>query len=236
MQDLSGTPTVRIGRFHVSRDAAIEIVRRYVAAPHHHDRRKPHGFDIYDTYRADTRYDPLDQPDLLAPVLLGVQNLSTNAYRWLTSRLGTINAVLDRIGPRDSLGDPEPDLAPLGDLFSVLDDESPDGVRMTILSKILHRKRPRMIPLWDAHSLTCYSRGYSPVPEQRGRTRSAYAVNVARAMHADLRAARPLWQEMTTLSTDPELTELRALDIIAWTLGQRPELAAAPTGYAGGLL
>jgi hypothetical protein len=233
MQDLSSSSTVQVGRFHVPRDTAIEIVRRYVAAPNPHDRRMPHGFDIYDTYRAGTRHQPLDQADLLAPVLLGVQNLSTNAYRWLTSRLEPLNAVLDRISPAASLNFPDPDLTPLADLFAILDDDSRDGVRMTILSKILHRKRPRMIPLWDSHSLTCYSRGHDcPVPEQRRRSRAAYALEITRAMHADLRAAQPLWEELTSLSTDPELTELRALDIIAWTLGQRPELAITAEVYA----
>jgi len=227
MQHLASTPAVTVGRFRVSRDVAIEIVRRYVAAPRPLDRRKSHGFDIYDAYRADSRYTPLDQPDLLVPVLLGAQTLTPNAYRWLTGRLDEINAVLERIGPTASLCDPEPDLALLGELFSILDDDPSDGVRITILSKILHRKRPRIIPLWDAHSLACYSGVQGRVPHQRTLGRSAYAVQMARAMHEDLRATIPLWEELARLSAEPELTELRALDIIAWTLGRRPELATA---------
>jgi Family of unknown function (DUF6308) len=229
MQDQSSTPAVRVGRFLVARPAAVEIVSRYIARPNPNDRRKPHAFDIYDAYRADTRHDPLDQADLLAPVLLGVQNLSPDAYRWLTGKIEPINEVLERIDPEVSLSDPEPALDPLYDLFSVLDDESRHGIRMTILSKILHRKRPRLIPLWDAHSLTCYSQGPAcPVPEQRGRSRRDYAVEITRCMHADLRAGKPIWEELSRLSGDRELTELRALDILAWTVGQHPELAAGP--------
>jgi len=226
MEDLLGEQALRVGRVVVSTHTATGIVRRYVADPNVHDRRKPQAFDIYDGYRAEQRFEPLDQADLLAPVLLGVQNLSPDAYRWLSYRLAPLNSALDRISPDASLSDPDPDLAPLADLFAVLDDTSRDGVRMTILSKILHRKRPRMIPLWDAHSLTCYSRGAAcPVPEQRGRSRQEYALTLARAMHADLRAAKPIWEDLATLSTRRELTELRALDILAWTLGQHPELS-----------
>ena len=227
MPDRPSTPTLlHVGRYRVPLETAVEVVRRYIAAPSLHDRRKPHAFDLYDAYRAENRYDPLDQPDLLAPMLLGVQNLSTNAYRWLTAQIAPINEILGRIDPETSLGDPDPDLTPLSDLFALLDDDSPYGVRMTILSKILHRKRPHLIPLWDQHSLTCYSGGSDcPVPEQRGRSRCEYALDITRAMHADLCTGKPLWAELTALSAAGELTELRALDIVAWTIGQRPELA-----------
>jgi hypothetical protein len=225
MEDQS-SPALRVGKFNVSRQNAVEIVRRYIAEPNPLDRRKAHAFDVYDAYRAQDRFAPLDQADLLAPVLLDVPNLSVSAYRWLTGQLAPLNRALDRIGTEASLSDPDPDLGPLADLFSLLDDTSRDGIRMTILSKILHRKRPRMIPLWDTHSLTCYSRGEAcPVPEQRGGTRQEYALDVTRAMHADLRAGKPLWEEVARLSTGRELTELRALDIVAWTLGKHPELA-----------
>ena len=226
MDDELSDPTLRVGRVGVSARTAGDIVRRYVAEPNVNDRRKAHAFDCYDAYRAEQRFEPLDQADLLAPVLLNVTTLSLDSYRWLTAKLPALNAALDRIDPEASLADPEPDLSPLADLFAVLDDSDRDGVRMTVLSKILHRKRPRLIPLWDAHSLTCYSRGEAcPVPEQRGRSRQEYALTLTRAVHADLRAGRSIWARLTQLSPRRELTELRALDIIAWTLGQHPELA-----------
>jgi len=228
MQDRADDLTLRVGRVNLPVRTATEIVRRYVAEPQLHDRRRAHPFDVYDAYRAEQRYQPLDQPDLLAPVLLHVQSLSVDAYRWLTGQLAPLNRALERISPDASLMDPDPDLSPLADLFAVLDDPARDGVRMTILSKILHRKRPRMIPLWDAHSLTCYSRGEScPVPEQRGGSRQEYALTLTRAIHADLRAGKAHWEELCALATGRELTELRALDIVAWTVGRHPELAMA---------
>jgi hypothetical protein len=103
-------------------------------------------------------------------------------------------------------------------LFSVLDSGKVLGVGGTTLSKVLHRKRPGLIPLRDrfVHKVYIPSR----IGRSSDRTWVEYFRLLAVEMQADLRASPAEWQALTTIPADDQLTPLRALDILAWQLGK----------------
>ena len=81
-----------------------------------------------------------------------------------------------------------PELALLGELFSVLDsDDLPVNARGSILAKVMHRKRPAFIPLYDRFVDYCY-RGAddAPVAKDRKRTWREFLPLLGQAIIDDL--------------------------------------------------
>lgn len=110
------------------------------------------------------------------------------------------------------------------ELFSVLDqiDTKPWGISGTTLSKVLHRKRPQAIPLHDAWVRTCYVSDDGPVPRAKDRTWGDYMGLVAQAMAHDLRTQPHQFAMLREASrAEPALTDLRVLDVVAWSQGRR---------------
>ncbi|GAA3598780.1 hypothetical protein GCM10022223_12700 [Kineosporia mesophila] len=207
---------LRIGRFSVSVAKAETWVRQYTA-----ERTRPvYAYPAYDGYRESERTGPLEDADLLAPVLLNVRP-TLESYYWLQSRLPVLNEALDRI-PRDASVH-DTDLNLLEPLFAVLDDNTRWGVQMTTLAKVLHRKRPGFIPLWDNQVRACYLGTDAPLQRVPSRSRGQFAVAVATAMRDDLAAAAPAWEALATIASEPATTPLRVLDIVAWNLGKDGE-------------
>ncbi len=68
----------------------------------------------------------------------------------------------------------EDDLVATAQAFAMLDYDRPPGVRLTKLAKVLHRKRPRLLPLYDRYVRACYCLpdGDRPavIPAVRGRS------------------------------------------------------------------
>ncbi|GAB6897059.1 DUF6308 family protein [Kineosporia succinea] len=216
---------LRIGRFSVSVVKAETWVRQYTA-----DTGRPrYAYPAYEDFRSGTRSGPLEDADLLAPVLLNAKP-TLEAYYWLQSQLPALNQALERIPEDASLTDASlsPDL--LEPLFGVLDGNTRWGVRMTTLSKVLHRKRPGFIPLWDGQVRACYYGTGAPVPPVQGRGSGAFAVAVATALREDLTADAETWAAVAALATEPAITPLRALDIVAWNLGAQGETVPVQTG------
>ena len=109
----------------------------------------------------------------------------------------------------------------LGDLAAVLDaTPRPPSVRLTTLFKVLHRKRPLLVPLYDQFVGACYL-GDSAFPLQRVRTRSwrDYAVAVATAVSQDLSTQEEAFADLHRIA--PQVTQLRLLDVLAWKVGRR---------------
>lgn len=101
------------------------------------------------------------------------------------------------------------------------------GAQGTVLAKVLHRKRPRFIPLYDDQVRSVYQDGPNPpVPPQPGRSWSEFIVLFAAAVQQDLRDEAQFWAEVTALAPGPKITPVRALDIVAWWAG-RPKLERA---------
>lgn len=90
-----------------------------------------------------------------------------------------------------------------------------DQVTVSLLTKVLHRKRPKAIPLVDRHVLD----RYRPVTGERTAVRSYPAI--VDAMRSDLRGGAAVqfsaMQAEIARRTGVELSALRLLDIALWT-------------------
>jgi hypothetical protein len=91
------------------------------------------------------------------------------------------------------------------------------GVRGTILSKVLHRKRPDLVPLYDSRIFESYT---APGAVERSAHRSwrDSMTLLLRQMRADLQAEAAPFAALVEVSADAgqPLTRLRILDVLVW--------------------
>ncbi len=219
---------VRIGGVMVDRGDALDHARRYLTDG------TGWAYPAYDAYERDRAAGPLTDADLLAPVLLNVNRMKIRTYEALQDKRAELDEHLARVPLDFDLADADTDeLAVLGDMFAVLDGPGVWGARGTVLAKVLHRKRPRFVPLYDEQVRGVYQNGEgAPVPPPPRRTRRAwrdFVVLYAAAVQADLRREADLWAEIAALAPDPPITPLRALDIVAWWAGQPGRARSAAT-------
>jgi hypothetical protein len=208
---------VMIGNRTVSTDDAVTHARQYLQTPGEH-----WAYPAYDGYLRATAAGPLTEADLLAPILLNVRHLSLRTYYGLLAEVPRLQGLLDRLSPDLTLGQAsDEDLDVIGQFFSGIDENRLHGASGTTLAKILHRKRPALIPLYDKQVGTCYQIGVdAPVPFVRGRRWDEFVPLFARAVQTDLIAGSAVWATIATLASDPPVTPLRALDIVAWHLAR----------------
>lgn len=187
---------------------------------------KPFAYPAYDGYPGSEGLDVGPQ-DLLAPSLLNVPLRSLRTYYGLLDLVPRLNERLNGIPPQLALADAQGDaLAHAADVFAVLDGpDAPVGASMTTLAKIVHRKRPAFLPLWDDHIAACYLRagadgGPRIQPDKRRSWRDFVALWLPE-LQADLREHREAWDALAGLTPQggPSITPLRALDIVGWHLG-----------------
>jgi hypothetical protein len=215
------TGVLRIGGVDVDRTSALDSARSYL------QRRDRFGYPAYDSFGSDGPW-RISDADIVAPVLLNAEMNSRTFYaldairphleRWLVDV--PLDARLVEAGPTE--------LAKLGDLFSVLDsDDLPVNARGSILAKVMHRKRPAFIPLYDRFVDYCY-RGAdeAPVAKDRRRTWQQFLPLLGAAIIDDLTNSADFFAEVAALANGPVITPLRALDIVAWHAG-RSRIGAA---------
>lgn len=161
--------------------------------------------------------------DLLAPALLNVNQNPIPAYYGLEALMGPLNQRLNDLPLNIELATAGSEtINQLVDLFGVLEERPTKYVKLVTLSKVLHRKRPELIPLFDAHIYWCYTlRPNPPLPEQPGRNYAGYRAAWLREVQKDLRSQLAQWKEIAAIAPGPQITPLRALDIIGWELGKR---------------
>jgi hypothetical protein len=204
--------TLLVGGRSVPRQAAFDYAKRYLTAG------EGFAYPSYDGYDIDRASEPLRDTDLLAPVLLNVRHLSVATFEQLLAQRDRMQATLDQLPVDLSLVDAEPEHEVLtARLFSVLDDQEIWGARGTVLAKILHRKRPALIPLYDRQVWSVYVP--TPVPRDPKRSWESFFRMFVPAVRADLRRELPFWQEVAALAPTVPITPLRALDIVAWWAG-----------------
>ncbi len=216
------TSVLRIGGVDVDRRSALESASSYLR------RRDRFGYPAYDSFGSEGGPWRISDADFVAPVLLNAEMNSRTFYaleairphleRWLVDV--PLDARLVEAGPAE--------LASLGDLFSVLDsDDLPVLARGSILAKVMHRKRPAFIPLYDRFVDYCY-RGAdeAPVPRDRRRTWRDFLPLLGAAIIDDLTTGADFFAEVAALANRPVITPLRALDIVAWHAG-RSRIGAA---------
>jgi hypothetical protein len=119
----------------------------------------------------------------------------------------------------------------LAHLFGILDDFSPNQVGLTKLSKVLHRKRPELIPLYDKNIRECYMRN-GGIPRAKRRTWKEFSLLLLPAIKHDLVSQMDRWLEIAALASGPAITPLRALDIIGWHIGGQKTVADEKIGSA----
>jgi hypothetical protein len=177
---------VRVGGREVAAGIAREWVRAYV-----NGEPGQFGYPSYDGYR--TNDDPMSlcDGDLLAPVLLNVQ-MKIRSFADLCGCRHDLETALRRV-PLDvdltSANDSA--LTSIGELFGVLDSTSrPRNVLGTTLAKVLHRKRPRLVPLYDEQVRRVYQDGdEAPLPYLVGRRWVEFMTVLASQMKRDLNEA-----------------------------------------------
>ncbi|MTD12649.1 hypothetical protein GIS00_01650 [Nakamurella sp. YIM 132087] len=218
---------VRIGGVGIDRALALDSARNYLS------RRDRFAYPAYDAFASSGGPWRISDADLVAPVLLNAEMNSRVFYAlealrphmedWL--RHIPVDARLVEAG--------EPELAQLGELFAVLDGgDIPLKARGAILAKVMHRKRPSFVPLYDRFIDHCYRRApQAPVPVDMRRTWRDFLPLLGAAITRDLRDSADFFDEVAALATEPLITPLRALDIVAWYAG-RTEVGA-PIWRAG---
>jgi hypothetical protein len=133
--------TVKIGGAILLRSEAFSAAEKYLSG------NGTYAYPAYDGFESQADPNRLTDGELLAPILLNVRP-TIRAYYSLQSTRPELENWLDTVDVDQRLDAQDVDLAHLGRLFGVLDKGLPD-VRGTTLAKVMHRKRPHFIPLYD---------------------------------------------------------------------------------------
>jgi hypothetical protein len=155
--------------------------------------------------------------DLLAPSLIGAE-VDRGRFALLREMLPALTGVADL--PTVPIEEADDDaIGQVADLFAVL-DEAPyagKGVRGTILSKVLHRKRPDLVPLYDSRIFESYT-APGAIPRAAHRTWREFMQLLCTQMREDLRTEAEAFDELVGVAGDAGalLTRLRILDILVW--------------------
>jgi hypothetical protein len=180
------------------------------------DPRNGYAYPSYD--RLVTNGSPvLVDGDLLAPALIGAE-VDRARFTLLREMLPALRGVAEL--PDVALENA--DAAVIGQvagLFAVL-DQAPyagRGVRGTIISKVLHRKRPDLLPLYDSRIFESYT-APGAIARAAHRNWREFMEVLCTQMRDDLRAERAAFDELVQVAADAgaPLTRLRVLDILVW--------------------
>lgn len=132
----------------------------------------------------------------------------------LMERRSAIETALRRIGPEVSLGDPDSQIPwdALHDLYSAA--EGVRGIGLAKLTKALHKKRPRLIPMLDS-VVAGYLRSVDSIPSGGG---VATATALTRGYKRDLDANREALEcvRRKLEARGYVLTLCRILDLYTW--------------------
>lgn len=171
------------------------------------------GYDTLVTNGAAT----LVTGDLLAPTLLEahVDPARFGALAEMLPQLEGVGALPP--GPLAEASDD--DVARVAALFAVLDAEHyrRRGIRGTIVSKVLHRKRPDLIPLYDSRIDAGY-RASGRIPHDPTRSWVAFMDLLCRLMREDLQREADGFADLVAFAAEKgaALSPLRVLDILVW--------------------
>lgn len=155
--------------------------------------------------------------DLLAPSLLEA-HIDSSRFGVLVEMLPRLAGVGD-LPPRSLAAATDDDIASVAQLFAILDTDRyrRRGVRGTVVSKVLHRKRPDLVPLYDSRIDAGY-RASGQIPHDPHRHWVAFMDLLCRLMREDLQREEKRFAELVEFAAglDAHLTELRVLDILVW--------------------
>ncbi len=180
------------------------------------DLRNGYSYPAYD--RLVTNGGPeLVDGDLLAPILMGV-HIDGGRFALLREMLPALEAVAEL--PEVSLQDADDDhVMCVAGLFGILDEPryAGRGVRGTIVSKVLHRKRPDLVPIYDSRIFEAYT-APGVLPRTLDRSWQEFMRLLCSQMREDLQTERASFEELQLLAEESgsPVTMLRILDILVW--------------------
>ncbi|MGW1539064.1 DUF6308 family protein [Streptomyces sp. NPDC002309] len=187
---------------------------------------KPFAYPSYDRMATGSGPDELNDGDLLAPLLLNAGPTIAAVYSLqavrpvLEAGLAAIpeNLTLQTAVSRGGHG------PLLQALAGVLDAPGKvPGIGLTKLTKVLHRKRPHFVPLFDQQVKACYHGTHTdyPMHPKRGRPEAVFYSTLAECMSQDLEEQPEQWEALASQAPDG-VSLLRILDVVAWNLGACP--------------
>jgi hypothetical protein len=180
------------------------------------DPRNGYAYPAYDRLHTNGSTQLVDG-DLLAPALMGV-DLDRARFGLLREMLPALEGVAEL--PEVSLQDADDDhVLCVAGIFGMLDEPryAGRGVRGTIVSKVLHRKRPDLVPLYDSRIFQAYT-APGAVPRATDRSWQNFMALLCMQMREDLRTQSDAFDELVRLAEEQEapVTRLRILDILVW--------------------
>jgi Family of unknown function (DUF6308) len=218
---------IRIGAHLVGYETAHGWVMEYFNAAENFTAKRPFAYPAYDDLWTGSGPDEVNDGDLLAPGMLNAPIDVAGLYALQRIR-PRLKAALERTPETVTLTSAIEDGSlqdRMKSFFGVLDERRLAHVGFTKLTKILHRKRPKFVPIHDKFVRKCYvgGEGY-PVHPNKNRMWADYASEMAAAMDGDIR------RQFTTLEhlradSGADVSTLRVLDVIAWNAG-KPSLRA----------
>lgn len=205
---------IRVG----TKEGSFADVERFFTT---HITGKHNGYPAYDSYPG-AEGEQLAPQDLLASALLNALKSPLPAYYSLLSIMDELNDLLQTLDEASGgLGFHELDDAALdaiAALYRPLDTRSVRGIGAVTLSKVLHRKRPSLIPITDKQIRNCY-RSLPDVGSNPKRSYEDYVKVWLSHAQRDLAEQYESFTELAELTTAPKITPLRALDIVGWGFG-----------------
>ncbi|MEE6297189.1 DUF6308 family protein [Georgenia wangjunii] len=205
---------LQIGGVVLDRQKAFEAAELYFKGT------GEYAYPAYDAYDGGAGPWRLSDGDLLAPVLLNVRT-SIAAYYSFTRIRPKLEAWL-QVTPLDAClaNADDASLQRLGELFALLDEGLP-GVGGATFAKVMHRKRPSFVPLYDRYVWWAYV-GVEGAPIARDRRRSwaELILLLSDALRKDMHRERSWIGAVAKTASKPPVTLLRALDVVAWRAGK----------------
>jgi hypothetical protein len=155
--------------------------------------------------------------DLLAPVLMGV-HIDPGRFSLLREMMPALEAVADL--PEVSLEDADDDhVMCVAGLFGILDEPryAGRGVRGTIVSKVLHRKRPDLVPIYDSRIFEAYT-APGVLPRTLDRSWQEFMRLLCTQMRADLQTEHDAFAKLQLAAEEAgaPISKLRILDVLVW--------------------
>lgn len=197
------TPYLQVGGERIEFDRALAFASRYLA-----NEGGLWAYPAYDAYPGHPGAD-VGRADLLAVSLLHAHQRPIATYYSLEALLPILNGRLADPAMRGTFaGAEQPTLEALARLFGVLDDYKPNQVSLTKLSKVLHRKRPELIPLFDENIRVCYMRNGTIPRAANGRSWEDFSKLLLPAIQHDLVSQMDRWLEIAALASRPAITPL----------------------------
>lgn len=182
------------------------------------------SYPAYDDYQGAATSEVGDA-DLLAIALLNAGRQPLPSYYGLKKLVPEINERLRHPALNGALAQAEGEaIDAIVNLFNIVNDCRVPYVRLTTLTKVLHRKRPHMLPLFDLNIRRCYVyRGDSPPLAHFQMSESREFIEAwVLSVRKDLAQGAEIWEDFAKLAPGPQISSLRAMDIVGWELGRRP--------------